>query len=187
MRTVSVSWDEEAGRFTALGSHAGYPIPVNAPRLDSETRGPTGFSATELLLAGAGACACWDVVEILRKRRVAIASLDVDVEGEQQDDPPWTYRRVALHFRVACDKLTYPVVARVIRLSIVRYCSVITTIAAAADIEATVEVVGLDGTSSGRKHIELALPSSPGVESGFTESDLRAVGLPEPVVDEADE
>jgi len=187
VRTVSVSWDKAAGRFTALGSHADFRVPVNAPRSESETRGPTGFSATELLLAGAGACACWDVVEILRKRRVSIESLDVEVEGEQQEDPPWTYRRVALHFRVVGDGLTYPVIARVIRLSIVRYCSVITTIAAAAGIEATVEVVGLDGTSTGHKHIELALPSSPDVESGFTESDLAAVGLPEPVVDEADE
>jgi putative redox protein len=187
VRTVSISWDKEGGRFTALGTHASHPIAINAPRLETEERGSTGFSATELLLAGAGACACWDVVEILRKRRTSIESLDVEVEAEQQDEPPWTYRRVALHFRVVGDGLSYPVIARVIRLSIVRYCSVISTISAAAAIEATVEVVGDDGTSSGRKHIELALPSSPTVESGFTAGDLAAVGLPEPVVDEAEE
>jgi hypothetical protein len=136
------------------------------------------------LLAGAGSCSAWDVVEILRKRRASVHSLEVEVEGQQDEDPPWTYNRVALHYRVVCDSLTFPVIARVIRLSIVRYCSVITTIAAAAAIEATVEVVTLDGTTTGRKHIELALPAQPGAETGFTESDLRAVGLPEPVVDE---
>jgi putative redox protein len=187
VRTVSVSWDQEGGRFIALGSHQSHPISVNAPRADEESRGSTGFSATELLLAGAGTCSAWDVVEILRKRRASVHSLDVTVEGEQQDDPPWTYRRVALHYRVVCESLTYPVVARVIRLSIVRYCSVITTIAAAAAIEATVEVVGLDGTTTGRRPIELAIPAQPGAEGGFTESDLRAVGLPEPVVDEDEE
>ena len=83
--------------------------------------------------------------------------------------------------------MTYPVIARVIRLSIVRYCSVITTIAAAAAIEATVEVVSLDGTTTGRKPIELAIPSLPTGESGFTDSDLAAVGLPEPLVDEDEE
>ena len=31
--------------------------------------GPSGFSASELLLAAAGACAAWDVVQILRKQR----------------------------------------------------------------------------------------------------------------------
>ena len=103
MRTVSVSWDKEGDRFVALGSHVEHPITINAPRTPDETHGATGFSATELLLAGAGACSAWDVVEIMRKRRAAIASLDVTVEGEQQDDPPWTYRRVALHYRVTGD------------------------------------------------------------------------------------
>ena len=54
---------------------------INAPRLPGETRGPTGFSATELLLAGAGACAAWDVVEILRKRRAALPRSTVDGRG----------------------------------------------------------------------------------------------------------
>jgi putative redox protein len=187
LRTVSLSWDQDGGRFVALGSHADHPITVNAPRDETETRGATGFSATELLLAGAGACSAWDVVEILRKRRAQISSLDVAVEGTQQDDPPWSYARVALHFRVVGEHLTYRVMARIIRLSIVRYCSVISTIAAAAAIEATVELVGADGASTGRRPIELAIPSQPGGESGFTQSDIAAVGLPEPMVDEGDE
>ena len=151
MRTVSVSWDKSAERFVALGTHAGQSISINAPRLSEESRGPTGFSATELLLAGAGACAAWDVVQILRKRRADVSALDVTVEGDQQPDPPWTYTRVGLHFRVAGNALTVPVLARVIRLSIVRYCSVVTTIAGVAAIEATVELVSSDGTTTARQ------------------------------------
>src|SRR5688572_23910589 len=100
MRTVSVTWEIEGGRFVALGSHAAHPIPINAPRRPDETRGSTCFSATELLLAGAGACSAWDVVEILRKRRTSIDALDVTVEGDQLPDPPWSYQRVALHYRI---------------------------------------------------------------------------------------
>ncbi len=187
MRTVSISWDQVAGQFTALGTNVDHPITINAPRLESETRGSTGFSATELLLAAAGACACWDVVEILRKRRASVSALEVAVEGTQANDPPWSYVRVALHFRVVGDGLTYPVLARVVRLSVVRYCSVINTIAAAAAIEATVELVAADGSTTGRRSIELAIPSSPSVESGFTASDLAAIGMAEPLLDEADE
>jgi putative redox protein len=172
MRTVSVSWDQEGGRFIALGSHASHPITVNAPRTENETRGSTGFSATELLLAGAGACSAWDVVEILRKRRTEIKSLEVSVDGEQQADPPWSYQRIALHYRVAGDGLTFPVVARVIRLSIVRYCSVIQTIAGVAAIEATLELIGVGGKSTGRRPIELAIPAVP------------LPDVPEPVADE---
>lgn len=179
MRTVSVVWDKEAGRFSAVGSHAAHPISINAPRADDETRGSTGFSATELLLAGAGACSMWDVVEILRKRRTQIESLSVSVEGEQQPDPPWTYTRVALHYRVVGDGLAFAVVARVIRLSIVRYCSVITTIAAAAAIEATLELVGVDGSSNGRKPIELAIPAMK-----LAAADAVMLGIDEPAADE---
>ncbi|CAN5765960.1 hypothetical protein BH24CHL5_BH24CHL5_06050 [soil metagenome] len=161
MRTVSVSWDKSGGRFTALGKYPGQAIAINAPAAPNEDREPRGFSATELMLAGAGACAAWDVVEIMRKRRAQISGLDVTVEGDQQSDPPWTYRRIALHFRFQGDGLRDTVMARVVRLSVVRYCSVISTLAGVAAIEATVELVAGDGTSSGRRHVELALPAQP--------------------------
>jgi putative redox protein len=163
----------------ALGSHAAHPITINAPRGSDETRGSTGFSATELLLAGAGACAAWDVVEILRKRRTQIADLNVTVEADQQPEPPWTYTRVALHFQVTGERLSVPVLARVIRLSIVRYCSVISTIAVAAAIEATIELVGESGASSGRHLIELAIPAST-----IASADLAALGVSDPDADE---
>lgn len=179
MRTVSVSWDALGGRFVAGGTHPGHTIEINAPRMPGETRGATGFSATELLLAGAGSCAAWDVMEILRKRRTDISALDVTVEGHQDPEPPWTYRRVAVHFRISGADLKVPVLARVVRLSIVRYCSVITTIAGVAAIEATVELVAPDGTSSGRRPIELAIPAQT-----VAEVDIEAVGVPEPLADE---
>ncbi len=173
MRSVTVSWDKAEERFVALGTHPGRSIVINAPHHEGTKRAPTGFSATELLLAGAGACAAWDVVEILRKRRTQISSLDVTVEGQQQPDPPWAYRRVILHFRVAGDNLTLPVIARVIRLSVVRYCSVISTLAGVAAIEATVELVATDGSTTGRRPIELAIPAQPDPASA-----------PEPAADE---
>jgi putative redox protein len=159
MRTVSVSWDKSGGRFVALGKHGGHTIALNAPNESGDEPAPTGFSPSELLLAGAGACAAWDVLEILRKRRTPIDALDVTVEGHQDADPPWTYRRVALHFRVTGAGLRLPLLARIIRLSVVRYCSVISTLSGVAAIEATVELEAGDATSSGRRQIELALPA----------------------------
>jgi putative redox protein len=182
MRTVTVSWDMAEGRFVAHGTHRGREIHINAPAEPGSGRPPTGFSATELLLAGAGACASWDVVEMLRKRRSSVSELGVIVEAHQLPDPPWTYQRVALHFRVASDELRVPIIARLIRLAIVRYCSVITTVAGIAAIEATVELIAKDGSSSGRHPIELAIPF---VQSAtFAAADARALRLPEPTVDE---
>lgn len=182
MRTVSVSWDKDEGRFVALGTHRERTIQINAPAEPGSGRPPTGFSATELLLAGAGACAAWDVVEILRKRRARVSALDVTVESDQLPDPPWTYQRIALHFRVACEAMRLQVLARVVRLSVVRYCSVITTVAGVATIEATVELVDGGGTSSGRQPVELALPYV--APASMSENDAQALGIEQATVDE---
>ena len=157
MRSVTVSWDSVGSRFTALGTHRGQEIVINAPRLADQHAAPTGFSATELLLASAGSCAAWDVVEIIRKRRHTIRGLTVTVEGEQIPDPPWTYSAVNLHFRIESDDMRVPVMQRVVRLSCLRYCSVITTIAATAHIGATVELVKAVGTTTGRIPVDLSV------------------------------
>jgi putative redox protein len=160
MRTVQVSWDASAGRFVARGSHAAHQIVINAPRAPSESRGSTGFSATELLLAGAGACSAWDVVEMLRKRRHEVASLEVAVEGQQAADPPWAYERVTLHFRILGRGLRPRVLERVVRLSCLNYCSVLATVGGVAEVAATIEILDESGTSGGRRPVSLAEPPS---------------------------
>jgi putative redox protein len=182
MRTVTVRWDKDEGRFIALGTHRGREIHINAPAEPGSGRPPTGFSATELLLAGAGACAAWDVVEILRKRRAHVSALEVIVESDQLPEPPWTYQRIALHFRVACREMRLPVLARIVRLSVVRYCSVITTVAGVAAIEATVELVDADGETGRRQPVELAVPYVGG--AAVADRDARVLGIKTPTVDE---
>ncbi|CAN5571448.1 hypothetical protein BH23CHL6_BH23CHL6_05390 [soil metagenome] len=160
MKSVAVSWDAPAGRFVARGSHAAHPIHINAPREADETRGSTGFSATELLLAGAGACSAWDVLEMVRKRRHDIDSLDVTVEGEQAADPPWAYERVVLHFVVSGRGLRWNVLQRVVRLSVLRYCSVLATLSGVARIEATLDVIS-DDAATGRRAVPLESAPAP--------------------------
>lgn len=178
MRQVSITFDASAARFAAEGTLSGHAIHVNAPKLEGESRRPTGFSATELLLAGAGTCAAWDVLEMLRKRRHALKALDVNVDGEQADDAPWHYERIALHFRVRCDGLTAAVLERVIRLSVVRYCSVLATLRGVARVEATMELVTGDDTSSGRLPVSLALEPAEPIE------EAAGAGLQPPTTDE---
>jgi hypothetical protein len=58
MKTVTIEWRPAQMRFDARGGHPGQAIAINAPH-DGV---PTGFSASELLLAGAGGCSAWDVI-----------------------------------------------------------------------------------------------------------------------------
>ncbi len=92
---------------------------------------------------------------MLRKRRVALGGLGVTIEGAQAADPPWQYEQVVLHFVVHCDGVTAGVLERVIRLSVVRYCSVISTLRGVAQVEATLELLTSDGATTGRHPVRL--------------------------------
>jgi putative redox protein len=147
MKSVHISWRPGTARFVARGA-SGATISVAAPDepdgivLDDGPHGPdAGPGPAELLLVAGGTCAAWDVVEILRKSRQDVAAIDVGVDGEQQAEAPWTFQRVALRFTVRGRGLSVPAVERAVALSVERYCSVLSTLAAAATIEHRVEVV----------------------------------------------
>lgn len=140
MRVVDVTWEPEVERFTASGTNPDFVIGINAPHVVPD-QASTGFSPTELLLAGAGACAAWDVIGIMRKRRRPLTSLQVHVEGHQDDKPPNAYNRLRLHFIVSGPQLDHDELQRVLRLSLNRYCSVLATIRPGAQIEESIEIV----------------------------------------------
>ena len=156
MKTVSISLDAAGSRFVAEGTHRGERVPINAPKgEDGASRRPTGFSASELLLASAGACSAWDVLEMLRKRRHALTALDVVVDGVQDEAAPWPYRQITLHFKLSGSGLRPKVIERVIRLACVRYCAVLATVRGVAQIAATMELVDGEGSTSGRLPVSL--------------------------------
>jgi putative redox protein len=138
MRTVKVAWEPLAERFVASGSARDQRLVIGAPRSDAGREafpGATGFSATELLLAGAGACASWDMVEILRKQRQEVTGLEVEVDGAQAPDPPWEYRHITLRFRVVGRTIDRERAERAARLSTERYCSVLATLRGVSQVE----------------------------------------------------
>jgi putative redox protein len=152
MRTVSISWDPAVERFEAVGTHHAHQIVINAPerkpRPDGARRPATGFSPTELLLAGAGSCAGWDVVMILRKQRQQLTALEIRVTGEQQPDPPWRYLRLSLEFRVSGRDLDRERVHRAVRLSVDRYCSVLATLRVGTEVVDSVTILDEQGTAA---------------------------------------
>jgi putative redox protein len=93
-----------------------------------------GVRPSQMLLVALSACSAVDVASILEKKRMRVASLEVEAEGTQDPDPPWTYRRIRLFFRLRGDGLTEQAVARAIRLSEEKYCSVAATIRGVAEI-----------------------------------------------------
>jgi putative redox protein len=137
MKTVTVDWQPEHDRFEARGTNAGRLVHMNAPHAEG---GPTGFSASEMVLAAVGGCSAWDVVEILRKSRQRVTGIQVVVDGEQSSEPPFAFQRVRVLYVVSGHDLNELKVRRAVELSERRYCSVIGTIRGVAQVSCDVEV-----------------------------------------------
>ena len=100
-----------------------------------------GMKPSELLLVAVAACSAVDVVEILAKKRLALTSLEISSTGEQDADPPWTFRKIRLHYRLSGTGLTEKAVAQAIALSEEKYCSVAATLRATAEIITEFEIL----------------------------------------------
>jgi putative redox protein len=80
------------------------------------------------------------VVQILRKQQEDIQDLRVEVEGQQQADPPWPYQRIVIRFEVVGNGLDEGHVRRAVELAVDRYCSVISTLRGVATVTTQVAI-----------------------------------------------
>lgn len=100
-----------------------------------------GMKPSDLLLLAVASCAAVDVVAILEKKRMPLSLLEISVDGEQDEDPPWTFRKIHLHFRVDGQNLTPEAVQQAIQLAEEKYCSVSSTVRATAEITFDFEIL----------------------------------------------
>jgi putative redox protein len=100
-----------------------------------------GIKPSELLLIAVAACSAVDVVEILAKKRMPLTLLEITSSGEQDQDPPRTFRKVHMHYKIGGKGLTPQAVAQAIQLSEEKYCSVAATVRATAQITTDFEIV----------------------------------------------
>ncbi|NIO70666.1 MAG: osmotically inducible protein OsmC [Anaerolineae bacterium] len=89
----------------------------------------TGLKPSDLLLLALAGCTAVDVVTIMRKKRQAMTGLEINVRGEQDEDPPWTFRHIHLEYVVRGKGLSEKGLAQAIQLSEEKYCSVKTSLA----------------------------------------------------------
>ena len=100
-----------------------------------------GIKPSDLLLIAIASCTSVDVVEILSKKRMPLDHLEISCTGEQDPNPPWTFRKIHLRFIVGGKNLTEKAVAQAIQLSEEKYCSVAATVRATARITTEFEIL----------------------------------------------
>lgn len=100
-----------------------------------------GMKPSELMLVALAACTAVDVVEILNKKRAGLTSVEIKAEAEQEQDPPWTFRKIHLTYRLKGSALTEKDAAKAIELSEEKYCSVAATLRGVAEITTSLEIM----------------------------------------------
>jgi putative redox protein len=110
----------------------------------SSTQEAVGVKPSDLLPLAVASCSAIDVVDILAKKRMPINYMEIEADGEQDSSPPWTFRKIHLHFRLGGDGLVEKDVAHAIDLAVNKYCSVAATVRATAPITTDFEIITSD-------------------------------------------
>jgi putative redox protein len=100
-----------------------------------------GVKPSDMLLIALAACTAADVVEILAKKRMPLTSMEIVTSGEQDADPPWTFRKIHMKYQMRGAGLTDKAVEQAISLSEEKYCSVAATIRGVAEITSDFEIL----------------------------------------------
>ena len=133
MGTATVKWIE-GKQFIGIDS-TNHSVVLSTPKEG------IGIKPSDLLLIAVASCSAVDVVEILEKKRMTLTHLEISSSGEQDQDPPWTFRKIHMHYKIGGRNLTEKAVAQVIQLSEEKYCSVAATIRGTAEIVTDFEIL----------------------------------------------
>ena len=92
--------------------------------LDFDADSQWGCKPTEALLMSLGGCMAIDIVSILKKMRMDVRGLRIDITGERNPDPPQYFKAVEMILHLAGQNLDSRRIERAIALSREKYCSV---------------------------------------------------------------
>ena len=98
-------------------------------------------SPTELLLSATAACSAVDVIQILQKKRKTINGLQVTAEGLRREEHPRHFTDIMLNFKLYSPDTSNEELAKIVALSVDKYCSVAATVRGVANVRYASEVL----------------------------------------------
>ena len=127
--TVSCQWLRE--KIFLLHDRAAFPLVMTQPG---------GINGSDLLPLSLAGCLAWDLQSILAKQRQQLTGLTVTAESEQDDVPPWRFRRIRLTYRLSGPGLDEAAARRAVQLSETKYCSIYATLKDAVEITTSIVI-----------------------------------------------
>ena len=102
---------------------------------------PGGVKPSDMLAMALIGCSSVDVVEILQKQRQDLQQLKITAESTQDENPPWRFRKIHIHYRAVGKGIDLEKLGKAIKISEEKYCSVYATLKDAIEITHDYEVV----------------------------------------------
>ena len=141
MSNVALKWTgADSKMFIGRDSFGHVLLSGSWPSDAPEWREWKAIKPSDLLLLSLASCSAHDVVLILKRQRQDVSDLFIDVDGEQLQDPPYTFTDIHLHYIVEGNSLDPAKVERAIDLAEEKYCSVAATLRGVATITHSFEV-----------------------------------------------
>ncbi|HEX7432999.1 MAG TPA: OsmC family protein [Anaerolineaceae bacterium] len=130
IETVHADWVKD--QVFILKDHLDFPIVMTQPN------GANGADLLPLSLIG---CAVWDVQSILIKQRQPITAISVTADSEREDEAPWRFLKIHIHYTIRGRRLEEKQVKKAIELAETKYCSIYATLKAAIEIDSDFEIL----------------------------------------------
>jgi len=135
----TVNWGGPQGMLFVAQTGSGHVAVMDgAPEGGGNNLAPRPM---ELLLAGAGGCAAYDVVLILKRGRHAVQGCSVELRAERADTDPKVFTRIEFAFTVTGKSLPEAAVRRAVQLSHDKYCSASAMLGKTAELTHSVTIL----------------------------------------------
>ncbi len=134
----TINWGGPQGMvFTAQTGSGHVAVMDGAPEGGGNNLAPRPM---ELLLAGTGGCAAYDVVLMLKRGRHDVRNCTAALTAERADTDPKVFTRIHFEFTVSGKNLPVAAVERAVQLSHEKYCSASAMLAKTAELSFSVRV-----------------------------------------------
>lgn len=141
-QVTSVSTWRESGTFAHISDPGGHEYVTDAVLPGEPERARRGPRPVEMLLGVLGGCTGVDVVSMLRKMRLDVRIMKVQVVGERVDEHPKIYKRVHLTYEIETEPQNADQVLHALELSTTRYCAISAILASSATMTYTLRYAG---------------------------------------------
>ena len=125
MQKAISRWSGQKVKFV-IHAASGHQADVDEPPEFGEN---AGMRPTEMLLGALGSCTGINAVLLLKKFRQPFKSLDVEVEGDQEQEWPHAFTEIRINFKIGWDgKHNKELVENALDMAVNKYCPVDATL-----------------------------------------------------------